>query len=83
MKTVMMTDGYLDDDSESDGGDDNSGNVSDGHMSVDNGNDSNTDGHMSVDGGNSIESDGETRQQQVGGGRGSRCQGRGRGRGHG
>ena len=51
-------DGYLDEDiysrgSESDGDEDNSGNVSDGHMSVDSGNDGNSDGHMSVDGGNS------------------------------
>ena len=67
MRTDDDFDGYLDDDSESDGGDDdNSGNVSDGHMSVDNGNDSNTDGHMSVDGGNSIESDdGESIQQKL------------------
>ena len=52
----MMSDGYFDEESYSRGsesdGDDNSGNVSDGHMSVESGNDGNSDGHMSVDGGN-------------------------------
>ena len=67
-------DGYLDEESysrgsESDGGDDdNGGNVSDGHMSVESGNDSNSDGNMSVDGGNGnvSESDdgGSTLQQR-------------------